>query len=175
MIYSLGEKKPSFNKDKVWIADSADLIGDVVLDEDVSVWFNVTIRADNDQIYIKKGSNIQDNTVIHTDEGIKVVIGENVTVGHKVIIHGATIGRNTVVGMGSIVMNHAKIGENSIVGANSLITENKEFPPNSLIMGSPAKLIKTLSDDEIKILEFSANHYTEKSKIYMEKLKNEAN
>ena len=175
MIYSLGEKKPIFDIDTVWIAGSADLIGDVVLDEDVSIWFNVTIRADNDQIHIKKGSNIQDNTVIHTDEGIKVVIGENVTVGHKVIIHGASIGKNTVIGMGSIVMNYAKIGENSIVGANSLITENKEFPPNSLIMGSPAKLIKTLSDDEIKILEFSANHYTEKSKTYMKSLKNETN
>ena len=175
MIYSLEEKKPSFDKEKVWIADSADLIGDVVLDEDVSVWFNVTITADNDQIHIMKGSNIQDNTVIHTDEGIKVVIGENVTVGHKVIIHGASIGKNTVIGMGSIVMNHAKIGENSIVGANSLITENKEFPPNSLIMGSPAKLIKTLSEDEVKILELSAKHYTEKSKTYMKSLKNETN
>ena len=110
-----------------------------------------------------------------SEMGIKVVIGENVTVGHKVIIHGASIGKNTVIGMGSIVMNHAKIGENSIVGANSLITENKEFPPNSLIMGSPAKLIKTLSEDEVKILELSAKHYTEKSKTYMKSLKNETN
>ena len=97
MIYSLGQKKPQFNPDEVWIADSADLIGEVILSGDVSVWFNVTIRADNDVVSIGSGSNIQDNTVIHTDEGIKVDIGTNVTVGHKVIIHGACIGENTVV------------------------------------------------------------------------------
>ena len=97
MIYSLGEKKPSFDAKSVWIADSADLIGDVVLNKDVSVWFNVTMRGDNDTITIGEGTNIQDNTVIHTDEGIKVNIDENVTVGHKVIIHGASIGANTVV------------------------------------------------------------------------------
>ena len=139
MIYSLGQKKPQFNSDDVWIADSADLIGDVILNNDVSVWFNVTIRADNDSVTIGSGSNIQDNTVIHTDEGIKVDIGTNVTVGHKVIIHGASVGENTIVGMGSVVMNHAKIGKNCIIGANSLITERKEFPDNSMIMGSPAK------------------------------------
>ena len=131
MIYSLGEKKPSFDADTVWIADSADLIGDIVLKKDVSVWFNVTMRGDNDTITIGEGTNIQDNTVIHTDEGIKVTIDENVTVGHKVIIHGANIGANTVVGMGSVVMNHAKVGANCIIGANSLITERKEFADNS--------------------------------------------
>ena len=104
MIYSLGEKKPSFDAKSVWIADSADLIGDVVLNKDVSVWFNVTMRGDNDTITIGEGTNIQDNTVIHTDEGIKVNIDENVTVGHKVIIHGACIGANTVVGMGSVCL-----------------------------------------------------------------------
>ena len=145
MIYSLGQKKPEFNSDEVWIADSADLIGEVILSNDVSIWFNVTIRADNDVISIGSGSNIQDNTVIHTDEGIKVNIGKNVTVGHKVIIHGASVGDNTVVGMGSVVMNHAKIGKNCIIGANSLITERKEFPDNSLIMGSPAKVIRQLT------------------------------
>jgi carbonic anhydrase/acetyltransferase-like protein (isoleucine patch superfamily) len=171
MIYSLGQKKPEFNSDEVWIADSADLIGEVILSNDVSIWFNVTIRADNDVISIGSGSNIQDNTVIHTDEGIKVNIGENVTVGHKVIIHGASVGDNTVVGMGSVVMNHAKIGKNCIIGANSLITERKEFPDNSLIMGSPAKVIRQLTEEEIELLVLSAHHYSEKAKIYKADLK----
>ena len=166
MIYSLGQKKPEFNPDDVWIADSADLIGEVILSKDVSVWFNVTIRADNDVVSI-----IQDNTVIHTDEGIKVNIGKNVTVGHKVIIHGASVGDNTVVGMGSVVMNHAKIGKNCIIGANSLITERKEFPDNSLIMGSPAKVIRQLTEEEIEVLALSAHHYSEKAKIYKADLK----
>ena len=123
MIYSLGEKKPSFDAHSVWIADSADLIGDVVLNKDVSVWFNVTMRGDNDTITIGEGTNIQDNTVIHTDEGIKVNIDENVTVGHKVIIHGASIGANTHFGMAREDMNRAKVRANCIIGANSLITE----------------------------------------------------
>ena len=171
MIYSLGEKKPSFDADSVWIADSADLIGDVVLNKDVSVWFNVTMRGDNDTITIGEGTNIQDNTVIHTDEGIKVNIDENVTVGLKVIIHGASIGANTVVGMGSVVMNHAKVGANCIIGANSLITEKKEFPDNSLIMGSPAKIVRELTEEEISVLVFSAKHYIDKSKTYKAELK----
>ena len=170
MIYSLGQKKPTFDPEQVWIADSADLIGSVILDHDVSVWFNVTIRADNDTVQIGKGTNIQDNTVIHTDEGIKVEIGENVTVGHKVIIHGASVGKNTVVGMGSVVMNHAKIGKNSIIGANSLITERKEFPDNSLIMGSPAKVVRELSKEEVEALSLSALHYSEKAKLYKKDL-----
>ena len=171
MIYSLGQKKPEFNPDDVWIADSADLIGEVTLSKDVSVWFNVTIRADNDVVSIGSGTNIQDNTVIHTDEGIKVDIGDNVTIGHKVIIHGASVGENTVVGMGSVVMNHAKIGKNCIIGANSLITERKEFPDNSLIMGAPAKVIRQLSEEEVEVLALSAHHYSEKAKIYKTDLK----
>ena len=171
MIYSLGQKKSQFNPDEVWIADSADLIGEVILGGDVAVWFNVTIRSDNDVVSIGSGSNIQDNTVIHTDEGIKVDIGTNGTVGHKVIIHGACIGENTVVGMGSVVMNHAKIGKNCIIGANSLITERKEFPDNSLIMGSPAKVIRQLTEEEVKVLAMSAHHYSEKAKIYKTDLK----
>ncbi len=146
MIYNLGTKKPNFNPAKVWIAESADLIGDVILEPDVSVWFNVTIRGDNETIIIKEGTNIQDNTVIHTDEGIVVEIGKNVTVGHKVIIHGAQI-------------------------ANSLVTENKSFPDNSLIMGSPAKVVRELSDDEVKLLAYSSKHYIEKSKHFAKELK----
>tara|TARA_A200000113_G_scaffold163959_1_gene148492 strand:- start:6208 stop:6732 length:525 start_codon:yes stop_codon:yes gene_type:complete len=172
MIYSLGNLHPNFNKDTVWVADSADVIGNVVMEDDVSVWFNVTIRGDNDEIKVCKGANIQDNSVIHTDVGIKVVIGENVTVGHKVILHGANVGANTIVGMGSVLMNNAQIGENCIIGANSLITEGKEFPKNSLIMGSPAKLIRELREEEIEFLSLSAKHYIEKSKYFSKELKN---
>ena len=173
MIYNLGELKPKINKKTVWIADSADIIGDVVLEANVSVWFNVTIRGDNDTILIGQGSNVQDNTVIHTDLGIKVDIGKNVTIGHKVILHGSKIGENSIIGMGSVLMNNSIIGENCILGANSLVTEGKQFPANSLIMGSPAKVVRELSEDEIQFLKLSAEHYVEKSKLFKQDLKHE--
>ncbi len=173
MIYNLGELKPKIDKKTVWIADSADIIGDVVLEANVSVWFNVTIRGDNDTILIGQGSNVQDNTVIHTDLGIKVDIGKNVTIGHKVILHGSKIGENSIIGMGSVLMNNSIIGENCILGANSLVTEGKQFPANSLIMGSPAKVVRELSEDEIQFLKLSAEHYVEKSKLFKQDLKHE--
>lgn len=173
MIYNLGELKPKIDKKRVWIADSADIIGDVVLEANVSVWFNVTIRGDNDTILIGQGSNIQDNTVIHTDSGIKVTIGNNVTIGHKVILHGSKIGENSIIGMGSVLMNNSIIGKNSILGANSLVTEGKQFPENCLIMGSPAKVIRELSKDEIQFLKLSAEHYIEKSKLFKQDLNHE--
>ena len=173
MIYNLGELKPKIDKKTVWIADSADIIGDVVLEANVSVWFNVTIRGDNDTILIGQGSNVQDNTVIHTDLGIKVTIGKNVTIGHKVILHGSKIGENSIIGMGSVLMNNSIIGENCILGANSLVTEGKQFPANSLIMGSPAKVVRGLSEDEIQFLKLSAEHYVEKSKLFKQDLKHE--
>lgn len=173
MIYNLGELKPKIDKKTVWIADSADIIGDVVLEANVSVWFNVTIRGDNDTILIGQGSNVQDNTVIHTDLGIKVTIGKNVTIGHKVILHGSKIGENSIIGMGSVLMNNSIIGENCILGANSLVTEGKQFPANSLIMGSPAKVVRELSVDEIQFLKLSAEHYVEKSKLFKQDLKHE--
>ncbi len=173
MIYNLGELKPKIDKKTVWIADSADIIGDVVLEANVSVWFNVTIRGDNDTILIGQGSNVQDNTVIHTDLGIKVTIGKNVTIGHKVILHGSKIGENSIIGMGSVLMNNSIIGENCILGANSLVTEGKQFQANSLIMGSPAKVVRELSEDEIQFLKLSAEHYVEKSKLFKQDLKHE--
>ena len=173
MIYNLGKIKPKIDKKTVWIADSADIIGDVVLEANVSVWFNVTIRGDNDTIIVGQGSNIQDNTVIHTDLGIKVTIGNNVTIGHKVILHGSKIGENSIIGMGSVLMNNSIIGKNSILGANSLVTEGKQFPENCLIMGSPAKVIRELSKDEIQFLKLSAEHYIEKSKLFKQDLNHE--
>ena len=174
MIYDLGKLKPKIDKKNVWIAKSADIIGDVILESNVSVWFNVTIRGDNDTIKVNKGSNIQDNTVVHTDAGIKVNIGEYVTIGHKVVLHGSTIGDNSIIGMGSVLMNNSSIGKNCILGANSLVTEGKVFPPNSLIMGSPAKVMRELSKEEIEFLKLSAEHYIEKSKIFKKDLNHEA-
>ena len=134
-IYQLGEHAPQIH-DTAFVADSADVIGRVHLAEDTSVWFGVVVRGDTDDIRIGRGSNIQDNSVLHTDEGIELVIGENVTVGHQCMLHGCTIGDGSLIGIGAIVLNGAKIGRGCIVGAGALVTEGKEFPDHSMILGS---------------------------------------
>ena len=166
MIYSLGDKQ--LNKDNLdfWIAPNAVVIGDVSLKKNASVWFGSVLRGDNDPIILGENSNIQDNSVCHTDDGMPLIIGDNVTVGHKVILHSCTVGDNSLIGMGSTVLNKAKIGNNCLVGANSLVTEGKEFPDNSLIVGSPAKVKRELTDMEKKIIELSALHYVENMKRY---------
>ena len=166
MIYSLGEKQ--LNKDNLdfWVAPNAVVIGDVSLKKNASVWFGSVLRGDNDPIILGENSNIQDNSVCHTDDGMPLIIGDNVTVGHKVILHSCTVGDNSLIGMGSTVLNKAKIGNNCLVGANSLVTEGKEFPDNSLIVGSPAKVKRELTDMEKKIIELSALHYVENMKRY---------
>ena len=166
MIYSLGDKQ--LNKDNLdfWIAPNAVVIGDVSLKKNASVWFGSVLRGDNDPIILGENSNIQDNSVCHTDDGMPLIIGDNVTVGHKVILHSCTVGDNSLIGMGSTVLNKAKIGNNCLVGANALVTEGKEFPDNSLIVGSPAKVKRELTDMEKKIIELSALHYVENMKRY---------
>ena len=161
MIYSLGDKQ--LNKDNLdfWVAPNAVVIGDVSLKKNASVWFGSVLRGDNDPIILGENSNIQDNSVCHTDDGMPLIIGDNVTVGHKVILHSCTVGNNSLIGMGSTVLNKAKIGNNCLVGANALVTEGKEFPDNSLIVGSPAKVKRELTDMEKKIIELSALHYVE--------------
>jgi len=141
MLYTLDNAIPNCDKAS-FIASNASVIGKVNVEEDVSVWFNAVIRGDNEPINIGKGSNIQDGSVLHTDMGAPLSIGEMVTVGHKVMLHGCTISNQCIIGMNSTILNYAVIGENSIVGANSLITENKTFPGNSLIMGSPAAVVR---------------------------------
>ena len=170
MIYSLGDKQ--LNKDNLdfWVAPNAVVIGDVSLKKNASVWFGSVLRGDNDPIIFGENSNIQDNSVCHTDDGMPLIIGNNVTVGHKVILHSCTVGDNSLIGMGSTVLNKAKIGNNCLVGANSLITEGKEFPDNSLIVGSPAKVKRELTDMEKKIIELSALHYVENMKRYKKDL-----
>ena len=170
MIYSLGDKQ--LNKDNLdfWVAPNAVVIGDVSLKKNASVWFGAVLRGDNDPITLGENSNIQDNSVCHTDDGMPLIIGNNVTVGHKVILHSCTVGDNSLIGMGSTVLNKAKIGNNCLVGANALVTEGKEFPDNSLIVGSPAKVKRELTDMEKKIIELSALHYVENMKRYKKDL-----
>ena len=169
MIYQIDKHSPKFN-DTNFIAPNATVIGRVVLEEDASVWFNVVIRGDNDPIIIGKKSNIQDGSILHTDLGAPLNIGEGVTVGHKVMLHGCTISENCLIGINSTILNHAVIGKNSIVGANSLITEGKEYPDNTLIMGSPAKPIRELREAEIMMINMSSEHYVENGKRFMKSL-----
>ncbi len=166
MIYCLGERKPVFNGEDYWVADNATLIGSVVMEHNASVWFNAVVRADNDVITIGENSNVQDGAVLHTDGGIPLNIGKNVTIGHQVMLHGCDIGENSLIGINSVILNNAKIGKNCLIGANSLIPEGREIPDGSLVMGSPGKVIRQLSPEQAEGLKLSALHYVENFKRY---------
>lgn len=167
MLYQWQDKKPSYNAPfSGWIAPTACVIGDVNLGDGVNIWFGAVIRGDNAPIILGENTNIQENSVIHTDAGITVNIGKNVTVGHLAMLHGCTIGDNSLIGIGAVVLNRANIGKNCIIGANALVTENMQIPDNSVVMGSPAKVVKTLSDDRVEMLKKSALHYVEKSQSF---------
>ena len=169
-IYQLDDLKPVVHP-SAWVADNAHVIGSVKLAEDTSVWFGVVIRGDTSTIQVGKGSNIQDNSVLHADEGMPLAIGEGVTVGHQVMLHGCTVGDNSLIGIGAIVLNGAKIGSNCLVGAGSLVTEGKEFPDGSMIIGSPAKAVRMLSPEQIEGLKMSARHYIDNARRYKTGLK----
>ena len=171
MLFELDGVQPKLEDDTVWIAENACVIGNVRLAGRSSVWFGVTIRGDNDPISIGEGSNIQDHSVLHTDIGSPISIGRDVTIGHKVMLHGCQIGDNSLIGMGSTILNNAKIGEGSIVGANSLITEGKEFPAGTLIVGSPARVVRQLSEDEKKMISMSAKIYQDNAVRFAKGLK----
>ncbi|PCI62238.1 MAG: gamma carbonic anhydrase family protein [Kordiimonadales bacterium] len=171
MNYALDGVEPIIEDDTVWVAPSAAVIGNIKMAAQSSIWFNVTVRGDNDPITIGERSNIQDNSVLHTDVGAPLTIGTDVTVGHQVMLHGCTIGNNSLIGMGSTILNHAKIGANSIVGANSLVTEGKEFPDGSLIIGSPAKVVRQLGDKELELIKKSAEIYVENAARFAQGLK----
>ncbi|QUS40652.1 gamma carbonic anhydrase family protein [Tardiphaga alba] len=159
-IYELDGQGPDLPADgNYFIAETADVIGKIRLKPQASVWFGAVLRGDNEWIEIGEGSNVQDNCTCHTDKGFPLTIGKNCTVGHNVILHGCTIEDGALVGMGSIVMNGARIGKNSIVGAGSVITEGKEFPDNSLIIGSPARVIRTLSPEQVAAMGSAARFY----------------
>jgi carbonic anhydrase/acetyltransferase-like protein (isoleucine patch superfamily) len=171
-IYSLADVSPELPpEDEYWIAPSAVLIGKVRLLRNASVWFGAVLRGDVEWITVGENSNVQDNSVIHADPGDPTTIGTNVTVGHRVILHGTHIGDNTLVGMGSTLLNGSKIGNNCLIGANSLISEGKEFPDGSLILGSPARVVKPLSEAQIAYLKISADVYVRNSKRFRDELK----
>ena len=145
--------------DSAWVADSARVIGNVDLAEDASVWFGAVLRGDTEPLRVGKGSNVQDGSVIHADVGYPVTLGENVTVGHQVTLHGCTVGDGSLIGIRAVVMNGAKIGRHCLVGAGSLVTEGKEFPDGSLIMGTPAKVVRQLTPEQIETLKRSGRNY----------------
>jgi carbonic anhydrase/acetyltransferase-like protein (isoleucine patch superfamily) len=159
-IYALGGVTPVFpERGEYWVAPDASLIGRVRLLRNASVWFGAVLRGDNDWIVIGENSNVQDNSVLHTDPGQPVTIGSNVTIGHKVIVHSATIGDNTLIGMGSTVLTGARIGANCLIGANALILEEKEIPANSLVLGQPARVVRQLDEQQIATIRISAEIY----------------
>ncbi len=170
-MFSLEEIAPTLEGDGHYIAPNAAVIGNVHMKDRSSVWFSSTIRGDNEPIVIGERSNVQDGCVLHTDPGCPLTIGDDVTVGHMVMLHGCTIGDGSLIGIGSVILNGASIGEHSIVGANSLVTENKSFPPRSLILGSPAKVVRELSDDEVNGLSMSSQVYVENARRFGEGLR----
>jgi carbonic anhydrase/acetyltransferase-like protein (isoleucine patch superfamily) len=169
-VYELDGTAPRLG-DGAWVADSAQVIGAVELGDNTSVWFGVVIRGDNETIRVGANSNIQDLSVLHSDAGKPLTIGDNVTVGHQVMLHGCTIGDNTLVGIQAVVLNDARIGRNCIVGAGSVVTEGKEFPDNSLILGAPAKVVRTLDEAAAKKLAENAEHYVGNARRYGRGLK----
>ena len=164
-IYTLGERQPGLGRD-AWVAPNATVIGDVRLGDNASIWWNAVLRADNDTITIGAESNIQDGSVLHADEGVPLTIGARVTVGHMVMLHGCSIGDETLIGIKSVILNKAVIGRHCIIGANSLIPEGKVIPERSLVMGSPGKVVRQLTDDEVARLKLAAQGYVDNAQRY---------
>lgn len=165
MIYSLGNTKVIM-EGRVWIAPSAVVTGDVILKNNVNIWYGAVLRGDIEKISIDEGTNVQDNSVLHTDTGLKLIIGKGITVGHSVILHGCIVEDDSLIGMGATVLNGAHIGKNCIIGANSLITEGKKIPDRSLVMGSPGKVIREVTNEEIKVIHENAERYISNSVRY---------
>lgn len=169
MRYCLGSIKPKIAGD-VFVAPGASVIGNIEIEREASIWFGVVIRGDNETIHIGEGSNIQDICVLHSDPGIPLTIGRNCTIGHSAIVHGCTIGDGSLIGMGATVLNGAVVGKNCLVGAGALVTENTVIPDNSLVIGSPARVKRQLTEDQINDLQANAKHYRENAKRFMEEL-----
>lgn len=170
MLFSLGDARVEIAGDDYFVAHNATVVGHVRLENNASVWFNAVIRGDNELITVGENSNIQDGSVLHTDPGVPLVIGKNVTVGHKVMLHGCVIGDNSLIGINSVILNGAKIGKNCLIGANSLVTEGKEIPDGSLVMGSPARVIKQLTADQQQGLQRSADTYVQNFKRFKQEM-----
>lgn len=171
MIYTLEGRAPKFLGPDYFIADSASVIGSVTLHQNASIWFNCVVRGDTDDLIIGENTNIQDGSVLHTDPGIKLRIGRDVTVGHLCMLHGCEIGDNTLIGIKAVILNGAKIGKNCIIGASALITEGKVIPDNSLVMGAPGKVVRQVTEQEAKVLTLQAAHYVENARRYRKELR----
>lgn len=165
--YAIDGIEPRFDDRQTnWVAPDATLIGNISVGRNVGIWFGAVLRGDNDVIAIGEDTNVQEHTIMHTDPGFPLTIGKGCTIGHRALLHGCTIGDNSLIGMGAIVLNGAKIGSNSLVGAGALVTEGKEFPDNSLIVGSPARVARTLDDATVENLRQSAAHYVENGRRF---------
>jgi carbonic anhydrase/acetyltransferase-like protein (isoleucine patch superfamily) len=169
-IYQLGDHAPRIAA-SAWVADSASVIGRVLLEDDASVWYGAVLRGDNELITVGARSNVQDASVLHTDAGIPLHIGRGVTIGHQVMLHGCTIGDGSLIGIQSVLLNGARIGRHCIVGAGSLVTEGKEFPDGSLIVGSPAKVVRLLTPEQVERLAMSAAHYVNNAQRHRSELR----
>jgi carbonic anhydrase/acetyltransferase-like protein (isoleucine patch superfamily) len=170
-VYNLGNVTPELpNDDEYWIAPTAAVMGRIVLKKNASVWWGAVLRGDNAVIEVGENSNVQDGSVLHTDMDAPLTIGANVTVGHMVMLHGCSIGDNTLVGIGSIILNNARVGKNCLIGANCLITEGKEIPDNSLVMGAPGKVVREVSAEQAAMLAAGSLHYVENWKRYRREL-----
>ena len=168
-IYPLGGLSPKIDPDS-WIAPNATVIGEVQIAKGASIWWNCTLRGDTDLLSVGENSNIQDNSVLHTDPGIPLIVGKNVTVGHRVILHGCTVGDNSLIGMGSTLLNGAVIGKNCLIGANTLIPEGKVIPDRSLVVGLPGRIVRELTDEEVANLQLSADRYVAQGRRYVREL-----
>jgi len=170
MLYQLENRIPELHGQRHFIAPNASVIGTVILQDNVSIWFNAVLRGDNEPIRIGANSNIQDGAVLHTDPGAPLTVGDNVTVGHMVTLHGCTIGDGSLIGIKSVILNHAVIGRNCLIGANTLVAEGKVIPDNSLVIGSPGKVVRTLREEEIAAMHANTAHYVENLKRYQTSL-----
>ncbi len=171
-VYALGAVEPQLPAEgEYWIAPNAQVMGNVKLMRNASVWFNAVIRGDNELITIGENSNVQDGSVLHSDPGSPLTIEENVTVGHMVMLHGCTIGAGSLVGIGSIILNKTRIGKNCLIGANTLIAEGKDIPENSMVLGAPGKVVRTLSDEQAAALRLSSDHYVQNWQRYARDMK----
>jgi carbonic anhydrase/acetyltransferase-like protein (isoleucine patch superfamily) len=168
-IYQLGEASPSIAA-TAYVAETSAVIGKVTVEEGASVWFGATIRGDNDQITIGRNSNVQEGAVLHTDPGYQLTIAEDVTIGHQAMLHGCSVGAGTTIGMQAVVLNGAKIGRNCLIGAGALVTEGKEFPDNSLILGVPAKAVRTLTEEDVAGMRRNTGGYVERAQYFKAQL-----
>lgn len=169
-IYQLGEHVPDIAP-SAYITDSANVIGKAKIEANASIWFDVTIRGDNEQITIGENSNVQEGCILHTDPGYPLTVGKNVTVGHQAMLHGCTIGEGSLIGIQAVILNGAKIGKNCLVGAGALVTEGKEYPDNCLIIGSPAKAVRNLNEEDIARMQNNTLNYVKRGQIFKQELK----